>query len=365
MTNLLDSRPLVRNQGPVDQLTATLDRGWDLAQRGDAPGAVACAQRALELDPQSPEVHNLLGFSAALAGDPEDALSHYRQAIALDDTYLEAMLNAAEVLMHPLGEWDEAIDLCDDAYEIAETDEEIADCILLKVDALMSKGARDDAERAMKLIPSGPFQNDSYTFLIGRAYYELGDMERAAPLIEEAAKKDPAHADAQYYLGLVRDERGDVRGATEAFLRARSLDVGREGAPWAPTPETFGTMVENALRRLDALLARYVREAEVYVVDVPGAELVVDGVDPRALMIVDARDGDAGEEPDPELLVAEGRERGGRGRCRIFVYQRNVERAAGAMEHLEEELGRALEREITAVFLEPDAEAKKAARELN
>ena len=104
MTNLLDSRPLVRNQGPVDQLTATLDRGWDLAQRGDAPGAVACAQRALELDPQSPEVHNLLGFSAALAGDPEDALSHYRQAIALDDTDLEAMLNAAEVLMHPLGE---------------------------------------------------------------------------------------------------------------------------------------------------------------------------------------------------------------------------------------------------------------------
>lgn len=353
----------MRNQGLVDQLTATLDRGWDLAQRGDAPGAVACAKRALELDPQSPEVHNLLGFSAALAGDPEDALSHYRQAIALDDTYLEAMLNAAEVLMHPLGEWDDAIGLCDDAYEIAESDEEIADCILLKVDALMSKGARDEAERAMKLIPQGPFQNDSYTFLIGRAYYELGDMERAAPLIEEAAKKDPGHADAQYYLGLVRDERGDVRGATEAFLRARSIDVGREGAPWAPTPETFGTMVENAVRRLDALLARFVGEAEVYVVDVPGAELVVDGVDPRALMIVDSRDDGEGD-TDADLLT-EGRERAARGRCRIFVYQRNVERAAGAMEHLEEELARALEREVTAVFLEPHAEAKKAARELN
>ncbi len=346
----------------MDQLTATLDRGWDLAQRGDASGAVACAKRALELDPQSPEVHNLLGFSAALAGDPEDALSHYRQAIALDDMYLEAMLNAAEVLMHPLGEWDEAIELCDEAYEIAETDEEIADCVLLKVDALMSKGAREEAERAMKLIPGGPFQNDSYTFLIGRAYYELGDLERAGPLIEEAARKDPTHADAQYYLGLVRDERGDVRGATEAFLRARSLDVGREAPPWAPSPETFGTMVEASLRRLDTLLARYVREAEVYVVDVPGAELVVDGVDPRALMIIDARQD--GVEEEPELLEAE-RRPGERGRCRIFVYQRNVERAAGAMEHLEEELGRALEREITAVFLEPDAEVKKASRELN
>ena len=37
---------------------------------------------------------------------------------------------------------------------------------------------------------------------------------------------------------------------------------------------------------------------------------------------------------------------------RIFVYQRNVERAAGSLEALEAELGAALEREVTAVFLE-------------
>ena len=111
----------------MDQLSAHLDRGWDLAQKGDAAGASACAKRALELDPQSPEVHNLLGYTSALAGDSDDALEHYRQAIALDETYLEAMLNAAEVLMHPLGEWDEATDLCDDALEYAETKEEIAD----------------------------------------------------------------------------------------------------------------------------------------------------------------------------------------------------------------------------------------------
>ena len=36
--------------------------------------------------------------------------------------------------------------MCDDAYALAETDEEIADCLLLKVDALMSKGRADDAE---------------------------------------------------------------------------------------------------------------------------------------------------------------------------------------------------------------------------
>ncbi len=345
----------------LDQLTATLDRGWDLAQRGDSAGALACAQRAHELDPQSPEVHNLLGFSAALGGEPEEALEHYKQAIALDETYLEAMLNAAEVLMHPMGEWDEAVRMCDEAYHLAQTDEEVADCVLLKVDALMSKGDMEEAGRAMKLIPEGPFESSNYVFLIGRAYYELGDIERAAPLIEEAVKKDPAHADAQYYLGLIRDERGDARGATEAFLRARAIDTGREAPPWAPSPETFGATLEGVIRKLDTLLARYIREAEVYVVDVPGAELVVDGIDPRALMILDA--------PSAE------RQKGGWGstgedsttppRCRIFVYQRNVERAAGSVDNLEQELLHALEREVTAVFLEKDTELKKDPRSLN
>jgi tetratricopeptide (TPR) repeat protein len=324
----------------MDQLSAHLDRGWDLAQKGDAAGASACAQRALEVDPQSPEVHNLLGFTAALRGDAEEAVEHYRQAIALDETYFEAMLNAAEVLMHPLGDWDEAIALCNDALDYAETDEEVADCVLLKVDALMAKSEYDEAKKAMAMIPDGPFENPTYIFLIGRAYYELGQIEKAAPLIEEAARKDPSHGDAQYYLGLVRDEAGNVRGATEAFLRARALDLSRAGAPWSPTSDVFATMVRTSIVKLDAVLSRYIREADVYVVDVPGAELVVDGVDPRALMIIDT----------PPLGEDDGTPR-----ARIFVYQRNVERAAGSLDAIEEELSQALEREITAVFLEKDS----------
>src|SRR5579864_7956039 len=112
-----------------DQLTAHLDRGWDLAQKGDAAGAVACAKRALEIDPQSPEVHNLMGFAAALEGNADEALEFYRQAIALDETYFEAMLNAAEVMIAPLGDYDGAIAQIEDALDYAETEEEVADCI--------------------------------------------------------------------------------------------------------------------------------------------------------------------------------------------------------------------------------------------
>jgi tetratricopeptide (TPR) repeat protein len=333
----------------VDQLSAHLDRGWDLAQKGDAAGAAACAQRALELDPASPEVHNLLGYAAALEGDAEEALEHYRQAIALDETYFEAMLNAAEIMIHPIGDHDGAMAQLSDALDYAETDEEIADCVLLKVDALMAKGDFAEAKSAMKSIPEGPFENGSYTFLIGRAYYELGDIDKAAPLIEEAAKSDPDHADAQYYLGLVRDEQGNARGATEAFLRARGLDLSRPPPAWAPQPETFARTVSSVMAKLDGVLARFVTEAEVYVVDVPGAELVVDGVDPRALLILDTP-------PVSEGAPA---------RVRVFIYQRNVERAAGAAHAMEEELLGALEREITAVFLEPDPNRPVEKHQLN
>jgi Flp pilus assembly protein TadD len=85
----------------MDQFSAHLDRGWDLVQRGDPRGAELSARRALEIDSQSPEAYNLLGYVAALKGEFDEATEHYRQAIALDDTYLEAMLNAAEVYVHP------------------------------------------------------------------------------------------------------------------------------------------------------------------------------------------------------------------------------------------------------------------------
>src|SRR5258706_12980249 len=113
----------------MDQFSAHLDRGWDLVQRGDSQGAELSARRALEIESQSPEAYNLLVYVAALQGEFEEAIEQYRQAIALDDTYFEAMLNAAEVYVHPLADYDAAIDMCDTALDLAETDDEVVDTL--------------------------------------------------------------------------------------------------------------------------------------------------------------------------------------------------------------------------------------------
>jgi Flp pilus assembly protein TadD len=334
----------------MDQFSAHLDRGWDLVQRGDPRGAELSARRALELDSQSPEAHNLLGYVAALKGEFEDAVESYRQAIALDDTYLEAMLNAAEVYIHPLGEFDDAIAMCDLALELAETDDEIVDALLLKFDALLGKGEVDGAREVCARFPSGPFENPSHLFLVGRAHYEVGDIDRAFPLVEEAVKRNARNAEAWYYLGLIRDERGDTSGATTAFLRSRELDLEIPAPSWSLSRETFEVTARRAIEALPDSLKVYVREGEVYAADVPGVEVVVDGVDPRALLLLDGINTE-----DKSLPLT----------ARVFVYQRNVERLAGSLELVEAEIAGALEREITATFLDPEPDHSVPASHLN
>ena len=76
----------------MDQFSAHLDRGWELIARNDPRGAESSARRALEIDPQSPEAHNLLGYSAALAGNAEEAINLSIEKFAPTWKGQEAML---------------------------------------------------------------------------------------------------------------------------------------------------------------------------------------------------------------------------------------------------------------------------------
>jgi tetratricopeptide (TPR) repeat protein len=334
----------------MDQFSAHLDRGWDMVQRGDTRSAEASARKALEIDPHSPEAFNLLGYVAALEGDSAEAIENYRQAVALDDTYMEAMLNAAEVYIHPLGEFDEAIAMCEQALNLSETDEETIDTLLLIFDAMLGKGEVDAARGVIARMPSGPYENVNHTFLVGRAFYEIGEAARALPLVEEAARRDPNHSESWYFLGLIRDERGDAHAATDCFLRSRELDLREPPVAWAASREQFQKTVQSAIRSLEDRYRRFVSEAEVYVSEIPGIELVADGIDPRALLLLDGLA--SPEMPGPAC-------------SRIFVYQRNLERVAGCPDKVQEEIQAALQREISAVFLEGEGDATEPKHQMN
>lgn len=321
---------------PMDQLSAHLDRAWDLVARGDHAGAMRSAEKSLEIDPDAPEVHNLMGYIRAQEGRGDEALEHYQRAIELDESFVEAMLNAAEVCVHPLHDWDRAIALVDDALDWIEDAEEMADAMLLKVDAMLGKGDRESASAVVAALPEGPFENAGIAFSIGRARFETGDASGAEPWLRSAVEKEPRHAEAHYYLGLVLAERGDARAASIAFLCSRDAELRAPAPPPLVGVDAFERRVQAAIARLAPEVARVIEGALVIVGDLPGAEVVAEGVDPRIPVLLD----DLSPEGEPA--------RAGR----VFVYQRNLERITPGPVELEPEIARAISDEVAHVFPE-------------
>lgn len=320
------------DEGPMDQLNAHLDRGWDLVSRGDLAGALRSAERSLEIDGESPEAHNLIGYVHMLEGHAEQALEHYQQALELDDLYLDAILHAAEAHLQ-LGEHAAALRMCDEALELVETDEETVDALLLKVDILLSAGDRAAAAAVVAELPDGPFDSPQLTYLVGKAKYEVGDLDSAEPLLREGIERDPENADAHYYLALLFEQRQDPRSATLEFLRTRQCDARVPAPAWSLPREHFERRIQLALRRLPRVVADKLEDTLVVAADLPGVEVVAEGVDPRTSVLVD-------DLPDGD---------GARRIVRIYVYQRNVERFAGSPTGVTDEILHAIEREVAHV----------------
>lgn len=326
----------------MDQFTAHLDRGWDLVNRGDLSGALVSAQKSLELDPESPEAHNLIGYIHQAEGRAEDALEHFRQAIAIDETYVEAMLNAAEVLIHAMRDYENGLSMVEEALDFAEGDDELADAQLLRFDAYMQQGDREAATKLALSLPEGPFEGGHVDFMIGRAKFETGDLEGAEKHLARAIEQDGQPGDAFYYQALVREARGDDVGATLFFLQAREADLRGPRPPWAITQAHFERRVQAAVKRLPEPLAARIEGALIIVSDVPGPEVVAEGVDPHVgVLLDDLLDADSKTAPSEERAHRAGR---------VFVYQRNIERATESAEQLEDEILRTLEHELAILF---------------
>ncbi len=322
---------------PMSQLSAHLDRGWDLVSRGDFGGAMLSAEKSLELDETSPEAHNLIGYIFHAEGRTEEALEHYRHALELDESYVEAMLNAAELLIHPVGDLDGALELVREALDWLQEDgtpDELADTMLLEIDIHMAKGDRVSASSVVRDLPAGPFENPRLGTAVGRALLDVGEVDAAMELLEAATHDTPPTSDAFYFLALAREAKQDPTGALIAFLQSRELDGAGEAPPWTIPTDQFERRVQTALATLPEEISRVIEGALVVVTELPGAEIVAEGADPRALVLLDA----ISEPTQPDRVG------------RIFVYKRNIERIAPGLFELDAEIARAIALEVQTIF---------------
>jgi predicted Zn-dependent protease with MMP-like domain/Tfp pilus assembly protein PilF len=312
----------------TDALARHLDRGWDLLKEDDLDGARAAARAALEEDAESAEATTLLGAIASSAGDDDEALELYRRASRLDAEYVAPLLYAAELLIWPREEHEEAVKLIDQALEHADEEEDYLDALLLKVEALLDMGDHDDeARKLLEELPPTQLPDASLHLRAARFLADLELQEQAEEHYQQALVLDPKSADAYHGLGIVYEERGDTRAMVKAFMKVRELDLEAKPASWTMTQEEFEAVAEDALAELPERIRLLLGNVPIVAADYPSIEIVAEGNDPRML-------GFFSGVPYPEKQTMGGIPHLD---C-AFLYQQNIERICQTREEATTEI---------------------------
>jgi predicted Zn-dependent protease with MMP-like domain len=341
-----------------DAVTAHLYRGWDMVQRGDLARADLSARQVLELDPDSPEAHTLLGAIAAGRGDTDEALDLYTRASELDPEFIDPLLYAAEAHLAAQEQEegsrriDQALALCERALDLAEEEDEYLDALLLKAEALLAKGgdrAAREAHAALAELPDTDLPDAHYELRAGRIALDLGDLDLAERHLERARKRAPDLTDALHCLALCAEERGDLQKMSKLFLKVRQADLREPPPPWGIARDRFESLAEESLEELPSKMRKLLENVPIICADYPAIELVAEGNDPRMMGFfsgVPYPEKSALDPASPHL-------------DRVFLYQRNIERYARTTEEVDEEIRKTLLHEAGHFFglSEEDLEA--------
>jgi predicted Zn-dependent protease with MMP-like domain/Tfp pilus assembly protein PilF len=326
----------------TDAITAHLDRGWDMVQKGDLARAELSARHVIELDADSPEGHTLLGAIAAGKGDTEEAIDHYTRATELDPEFVDPLLYAAEAWLQPPGDIEEALRLCDEALAVAEEEDEYLDALLLKAEVLLQKGDDDEARTLVTELPppATDLPDVHYHLRAGRIFLDLGDLEKAEGQFTRALAREPSLTDASHALAIVYEERGDLKKMVKTFLAVRTADLKEPAPPWGVTRERFEEIAEQSLAELPEKIRKLLENVPILVADYPAIELVAEGNDPRMM-------GFFSGVPYPEKSVLDAPPAH---LDTVFLYQRNIERFARTAAEVEDEIRKTLLHETGHFF---------------
>jgi Flp pilus assembly protein TadD/predicted Zn-dependent protease with MMP-like domain len=321
---------------------AHLDAGWDRLDLGDLPGAVHAAQRAADLEPEAAQVRTLRGAIAAAAGDFDQALSHYRDAMDKAPASASPLLLAAELHLYSLDEPGPALNLASQACGLADSDEQIWDAVLLVAEAHLALGHRDRARTALTDMDAHRVDDPALACRIGHVWLDMDDHGRAAAFFARAARLNPQLADAHHGLGLAHDAAGDLQGRRQAWLQARKLDLEAPWPPWHIIDEhEFERLACSAFTELPRKAQELLAGVPIILCEYPSIELVASGHDPRAVAYF-ATDGSGLGVQHPYCA---------------FLYQRNIENAAGDACDLKREIRLALWHETALLFGLDDEES--------
>jgi len=193
-TALLRDKQVERGQRIIDRILrngdsaeARLLLGMARLEALEYPAALADLTKAVELNPQLPDLYSYLGQAQMASGDLAAARTAFEKELAQDPNDFESNLRLA-VLLKQDGDYDRA---------------------------------RELLARALRVRPGDP----GALYQVGATDLAAGDMERACAALEKVVKQSPqfleAHVSlAQVYYRLKRKADGDRERALVQKLKA-------------------------------------------------------------------------------------------------------------------------------------------------
>ncbi|MBZ5664385.1 MAG: tetratricopeptide repeat protein [Acidobacteriia bacterium] len=167
-------------------------------QHGDAAGATAHAQRAVNAAPQNPDLWFTLAYAARLSGQYSLSVDAYRRGLALKPSSVEGLSGLAQTYarMGRNAEAQQTLEQVLAANPKSDVDLQLAGELLLSTDP---KGALEYLRRSETAKASPRTE-----LLLARAYERTGDGESAHRMLERARRSAPANPEvlravASYY----------------------------------------------------------------------------------------------------------------------------------------------------------------------
>jgi tetratricopeptide (TPR) repeat protein len=248
------------------------------ARTGNAEQAIAEFRNAIDIDQNYVEARNNFGAFMHRLGKDRDAETQWRQCIQIDPKYPFAYYNLGKFLKEK-GDLDGAISNFETATSLKPNFAEAQEALGMAVFERASQGdlttAADKLRIAEKLVPKNP----RIHYHLGTIYATQSHLDAAETEFRSALMCDSRFAAAHFELGKLRYYRGDLDRAIVEFKEAEKINPTystNQGYPLvdpvklktleAQTYEHMGDLVSAidtwkelvSMRKSDALYAQHI-----------------------------------------------------------------------------------------------------------
>ena len=310
---------------PVPDLLEQAAREFE---KGRFEGALECAREATRIDPQSVAAHHFRGAALAELGRVDDARTAYARALVLDPDDPEVLRSAADLHVRRLGARDDLELALAYVQRGLVRAHKLKDRAVLKELYLLQAMAHDDLGRPGDALVAA---NHALDYDMhdrearrekGVALFELCRFAEAKTELSKLAADEP-DAWAEHYLGLIAERSHEDAVAAQHFATAQRLDPEAFRPSPAPTVSAFASVVQEEVSKLPREVREGLAQSKFAVIDLPDQSDLTATDPPLSPGILGLF------RPPPEGAPATDKPA-------IFLYRRNLARAA----HNDDELRR-------------------------